>query len=197
MIRGRLAPWLLGSAVLVAGCGGAPKGEGGKSLTHSTAGSGSRKTTDPTRRSSADYRMTADFGTPLGWRFQDIIPVGARITAVNVATDDGVRAIWLSYEHNGVVHDTPRRGGRGGSTHVFKLTGKEKLVGIDAAGRRGIDQLTIVTNKRVKTFGGDDSSVNASSWLTKKQERQYVGIGIAGRADDKLRQLSLGFQVRE
>ena len=197
MTRGRLAPWLLGSGLLVAGCGGAPKGEGGKAFTHRSAGSGSGMTTDSTRRSSADYRTTPDFGTPQGWRFQDIIPIGARITAVNVVTDDGVRAIWLSYEHNGVVHDTPRRGGRGGSTQVFKLESKEKLVGIDAAGRRGIDQLTIVTNKRVKTFGSDGSSKKASSWLTKKQERQYVGIGIAGRADEKLRQLSLGFQVRE
>ncbi len=198
MARGRLAAWLLGPALLLmVGCGGAPKGEDGKAFTHRSTPSAARSKPEPTRRSLAGYRTTPDFGTPQGWRFQDIIPVGARITAVNVATDDGVRAIWLSYEHNGRVHHTPRRGGDGGSTRVFKLKGNEKLVGMDVTGRQGIDQLTIVTDKRVKTFSDDDSSGDVTSWLTAKQERQYVGVGITGRADDRVRQLALNFEVRD
>jgi hypothetical protein len=198
MTRGRLAAWLLGSALLLmAGCGGAPKGEDGKVFTHRSTPSAARSKPESTRRSLAGYRTTPDFGTPQGRRFNDIIPVGARITAVNVATDDGVRAIWLSYEHNGRVHHTPRRGGDGGSTRVFKLKGNEKLVGMDVAGRQGIDQVTILTNKRVKTFSNDDSSGDVTSWLTAKQERQYVGVGITGRADDRVRQLGLNFEVRD
>ena len=183
MIRGRLTPWLLGPALLLTGCVGAPKGEGGEGFTRRTTESG--------------YRSTLDFGTARGRKFEDVIPVGARITAVNVATDDGVRAIWLSYERNGVVRNTPRRGGDGGSTEVFELRGNEKLVDLDAAGQGGIDRLTVATNKRVRTFGNDSSSGNLSSWLTDEQKRQYVGVGIIGRADDQLRQLSLRVQVRE
>ena len=198
MIRGRLTPWLLGSALLLAGCVGAPKGEGGKGFTHRTADSGSRSTPNSTRRTTnSGNRSTPDFGTARGRKFEDIVPVGARITAVNVATGIGVRAIWLSYERNGVAGNTPRRGGNGGLTRVFELEGDEKLVGMDGAGRRGIDRLTVVTNKRVKTFGNDGSSVTPSSWLTDEQVRQYVGVGITGRADDQLRQLSLRLQVRE
>ena len=180
MIRRRLAPWLLGAALLLAGCAGASKGEGF-----------TRRSTD------FGYRSTPDFGTARGRKFQDVIPVGARITAVNVATDAGVRAIWLSYERDGVVGNTPRRGGDGGFTHVFELEGNEKLVGMDGAGRGGIDRLTVVTNMRVKSFGNDCASGNLTSWLTDEQTRQYVGVGITGRADKKLRQLSLRCQVRE
>ncbi len=183
MIRGRLTPWLLGPALLLTGCVGAPKGEGGEGFTRRTTESG--------------YRSTLDFGTARGRKFEDVIPVGARITAVNVATDEGVRAIWLSYERNGVVRNTPRRGGDGGSTEVFKLRGDEKLVDLDGAGQGGIDQLTVATNQRVRIFGNDGSSNNLSSWLTDEQKRQYVGVGIIGRADDQLRQLSLHVQVRE
>ena len=194
MTRRRLTAWLLGPALLLAGCVGAPKGKGGEGFGH-------RSTRDSTRRTAhSAYRSTLDFGTTRGargWKFEDIIPIGARITAVNVATDDGVRAIWLSYERNGVVSNTPRRGGDGGFTEVFELKGNEKLVGMDGAGRRGIDRLTVATNKRVKTFGNDGSSGNLSSWLTDEQKRQYVGVGITGRADGKLRQLSLRYQVRE
>ena len=198
MIRGRLTPWLLGPALLLAGCVGAPKGDGGEGFAHRATASDFRSSTDSTRRTTdSNYRSTPDFGTRRGLKFQDIIPIGARITAVHVATDDGVRAIWLSYERNGVVSNTPRRGGQGGFTHVFKLKGNEKLVGMDGVGRRGIDRLTVATNKRVKTFGDDGSSGNLSSWLTKEQKRQYVGVGITGRADGRLQQLSLRYQVRE
>jgi hypothetical protein len=195
MIRGRLAPWLLGPTLLLTGCVGAPKGEG---FRHHTTRSGIRVTPESTRRTTDfGYRSTPDIGKARGRKFQDVIPVGARITAVNVATDDGVRAIWLSYERDGVVGNTPRRGGDGGLTHVFELDGNEKLVGMDAAGRRDINQLTVVTNKRVKTFGDDGSLGDPSSWLTPEQMWQYVGVGITGRADRKLRQLSLRYQVRE
>ena len=197
MIRGRLAPWLLGPALLLAGCAGGPKGRD-DGLRHHTADSGFRSMPGSTRRTTdSGYRSTPDFGTALGRKFQDTIPIGARITAVNVATGDGVQAIWLSYEHDGVVSNTPRRGGDGGFTHVFGLDGNEKLVGMDGAGRRGIDRLTIATNKRVKTYGNDGSSDIPSSWHTDEQKRQYVGVGITGRADKKLRQLSLRYQVRE
>ncbi len=197
MIRGRLAAWLLGSALLLTGCVGAPKGEGGAGFAHRATASDFGSSTDSTRRTTAGYRSTPDFGTARGRKFQDVIPIGARITAVNVATGIGVRAIWLSYERNGVVSNTPRRGGDGGFTQVFELKGNEKLVGIDAAGRGGIDRLTVATNQRVRTFGNDGSSDNLSSWLTDEQKRQYVGVGIIGRADDQLRQLSLHVQVRE
>ena len=183
MRRGRLTPWLLGLALLLAGC---------------VAGSSYRPTPEATRRSTNfGYRSMPDFGKARGRKFEDVIPVGARITAVNVADDDGVRAIWLSYEHNGVVSNTPRRGGHGGRTEVFRLRGNEKLVAMEAAGRNGIDWLTVATDQRVRTFGNDGSSGTPSSWITDEQRRQYVGVGITGRADDRLRLLSLRFQVRE
>lgn len=197
MRRRLLTPWLLGTALLT-GCVGAPKGEGRNGLTGRTTSPGHRSTTASTRRiSNSSYRSTPDFGTALGRRFEDVIPFGARITAVNVATADSVRAIWLSYEHNGVAGNTPRRGGDGGITRVFELEGNEKLVSIDAAGARGIDRLTLVTNLRVQTFGSDGSSGHASSWVTDEQKRKYVGVGITGRADDQLRQISLRYQVRD
>ncbi len=191
MIRGRLAPWLLSPVLLLAGCAGVPKGERGEAFGHRTTPESTRRTTD------FGHRSTPDFGTAQGRKFQDVIPVGARITAVNVAIKDGVRAIWLSHERDGVVGNTPRRGGDGGFTHVFELEGNEKIVGMDGAGRRGIDRLTVATNKRVKTFGNDGASGDPSSWLTNEQRRQYVGVGITGRADKRLRQLSLRYQVRE
>ena len=119
------------------------------------------------------------------------LPLTLRVLVASIALG------WLSYERNGVVRNTPRRGGDGGSTEVFKLRGNEKLVDLDAAGQGGIDRLTVATNKRVRTFGNDGSSGNLSSWLTDEQKRQYVGVGIIGRADDQLRQLSLHVQVRE
>lgn len=199
MFRGRLIAWLLGPALLL-GCGGAPKGEDGKAFSQNSSKPDRRSTKkeDATRRAAdSAYRMTPDFGPSRGRKFEDVIPVGARITAVNVAVDDGVQAIWFRYELGGVESNTPRRGGAGGKTHVFKLKDNEKIVGIDAAGLDGIDQLTIATNRGVKTFGGDGTSAEPESWVTKKQARQYVGIGVTGRADDKVRQLSLRFEVRE
>ncbi len=212
MPRGRLTAWLLGPIVVLAGCAGAPKGEGGKVFSHRTVDSGhrstpkssrrptgsrSRVTTDSTRRvGNSGYRSTPDIGIARGRKFADVIPVGARITAVNVAIDGGVRAIWLSYEQNGVVSNTPRRGGDGGFTRVFELEDNEKLVSLDGGGKGGIDQLTVATNQRVKTFGNHGSG-NPPSWLTDEQMRQYVGVGIIGRADGKLRLLSLRFQVRD
>ena len=212
--------------MLLAGCGGAPKGEGGEGFSHRTADAGHRtadaghRTTDaghrstpkpkrrragsrhrtspdPTRRTSAGYRSTPDSGPARGLKFADVIPIGARITAVNVATDDGVRAIWLSYEREGVVSNTPRRGGAGGFTEVLELKGNEKLIGIDATGRNSIEELTVATDRRVWTIGHDGSSDKPPSWLSDKQKQQYVGIGITGRADDQLRQLSFRFQVRK
>lgn len=182
------------------GCGGAPKGESGKAFKHrntsASAKAPSRTSGDPTRRTTGAYLSTPDLGFARGLAFEDTIPIGARVTAVNVATGNGVKAIWFSYERNGVASDTPRRGGSGGFTRVFELKKGEKIVGLDGDGRGGIDRLTIVTNKRAKTFS-DAGETEAESWLTKKQTEQYVGVGISGRADDKLRQLSLTFQVRE
>ncbi len=137
-----------------------------------------------------------DYGYKRGLKFEDIIPVEARITAVNVAADNGVRAIWLSYEHKGKVKHTPRRGGEGGITQVLELKSKERLVDIEAAGLRGIDKLTVTTNRRVVSFGNPGKPGELKSWLSDSRKARYVGIGITGRADDQLRQISLRVQVR-
>lgn len=203
MTRRPMTHLLLGTALVLAGCGGAPKGEGANDVTHSSShiavrrAAAARLPQGATRRTQDSYRTTPDFGTMIGRRFDDMIPVGARITAINVAIDDGVRAIWFSYEQNGMEGTTPRRGGEGGISQVFKLKNDEKLVAMDGDGRDGIDRLIVVTNKRVKTLGDKGRSNEPTSWLTKQQEQQYVGVGIAGHADDKLRQLSLHFQVRQ
>ena len=199
MIRRRLTAWLIAPALLLAGCVAAPVaapgGQGDKEIDRLPP---YRPTVKGTLRTlDSAYAWSPDVGTARGWKFQDVIPVGARITAVNVATDGGILAIWLSYKHNGVVSDTPRRGGAGGVTEVFKLRGNEKLVGLDGSGRGAIDQLTVVTDQRVKTFSKTGFSGIHSSWITDEQQRQYVGVGITGRADDRLRLLSLRFQVRE
>ena len=82
MTRGRLLAWLLGPVLVLAGCAGAPKGEGGKVFSHRSADSGHRSTPHPKRRTTASrievtedttrrapnlgYRSTPDFGTARG-----------------------------------------------------------------------------------------------------------------------------------
>jgi hypothetical protein len=84
---------------------------------------------------------------------------------------------------------------------VFKLDRNEKIVGIDMWGKGTIDGLTIATNKQAQSFGDPKPSTAAGEppWyaeLTKQDRQRYVGVGITGRADDELRQLSLRVQVR-
>jgi hypothetical protein len=183
MTRGRRTTWLLGLALILTGCGGGLRAGAPASSTR--------------RLEAATYRSTPDIGAARGRKFEDIIPVGARITAVNVAMDGGVRAVWLDYEQDGVAGSTPRRGGEGGTTQVLELERNEKLVDLDGVGRRGLVRLTIATNKRVQTFGDDGFTGELSSWLSKQETQQRVGVGITGRADDQVRQLSLRYQVRE
>ncbi len=148
------------------------------------------------------YTSSPNFGGPRGSGFEDLIPVGGRITAVHVAHTDTIDAIWLSYERNGVVRDTPRRGGRGPKAEVLKLKRREKIVGIHAYGKGTVDELVIETNQRTVSFGdgvapGLDSEVPWYTTLSEEDRRRYVGIGITGRADEKLRQLSLRIQIRD
>jgi hypothetical protein len=157
----------------------------------------------PTRRGvEREYLSSPSFGGPRGRQFEDIIPVGARITAVHVAHGSGINAIWLSYERNGEVRHTPRRGGAGTKTEVLRLGRREKIIGIHAYGQGTIDDLFIATNERVVSFGDGDAPGlrQASPWytrLTEQDRKQYVAIGIVGRADDELRRLSLRIQVRK
>lgn len=180
----RLA-WLLGSIVILsAGCAGG-RGPRGESFTR--------------RGPERQFISTPEFGAARGRTFEDIIPVGARITAVHVGLEsDRVTSIWTSYERNGVVKETPHRGHTGSRVETFKLGRHEKLVGIQAYGRGQIGQLVIATNSRTKVFGAGPAT-NEDRWfdgLSDQDLDSYVGIGFTGRADRELHQLSLRIQVR-
>jgi hypothetical protein len=157
---------------------------------------------ESTRRGlERDFISSPEYGSARGRAFEDIIPVGARITAVHVTHGSGVKGIWLSYERNGVERQTQLRGARAGSTDVFKLARNEMIVGIDAWGQGTIEGLTIASNKQTKSFGTPrpESSAGKQPWhvtLIREDGQRYVGIGITGRADSELRQLSLRLQVR-
>ncbi len=181
--------WVLGTvlAAVMCGCGGG--GIGGTGLL----GNDSFTRRDVGR----DYLSSPVYGVPRGREFKDIIPVGARIRAVHVVGAETVDGIWLTYERNGTLRDTPRRGRTDGRARTFKLKGDEKIIGIHGYGRASVDGLVIATNMRTKAFGS--INVNEATWydeLSKDEKRRYVGVGIVGRADSMLRQISLRVQVR-
>lgn len=180
----RLA-WILFPMLLLAlGCAAA-RGPRGESFTR--------------RGPERSFVSTPEFGGARGRTFEDIIPVGARITAVHVGLDgDRVTSIWTSYERNGVVKETPHRGHSSSRVEKFKLKRKEKLVGIHAYGQGEIGRLVIATNTRTKSFGAGPAT-DEPSWfdeLTDDDLDNYVGVGFTGRADRELYQLSLRIQVR-
>jgi hypothetical protein len=146
-----------------------------------------------------EFISSPEFGSARGRSFEDIIPVGARITAVHVSRGASIEGIQLSYERNGAERRTPLRGARNGRMDVFALAQDEKIIGIDAWGKGSIDGLTIATNKQTRSFGEPRPGPGEPPWYaqpTKLDQRRYVGIGITGRADAQLRQLSLRVQVR-
>jgi len=147
-----------------------------------------------------DFISSPVFGAPRGLTFADIIPVGARITAVHVGVDgDRVTAIWTSYERNGVTKDTPHRGHTGRHVEVLELGRNEKIIGIHALGGSEINHLTIATNRRTKSFGTPSAAAQPQTWLdalTEDDRHRYVGVGFTGRADRELHQLGLRIQIR-
>jgi hypothetical protein len=148
-----------------------------------------------------DFVSTPEFGSARGRAFEDIVPVGARISAVHVTHGSGIKGIRLSYERNGIERQTPLRGSGDGTTEVFKLDRNEKIIGIDMWGQGTIDGLAIATNKQAQSFGDPkpSSAEGEPPWyaqLTRQDRQRYVAIGITGRADNELRQLSLRVQVR-
>ena len=71
-----------------------------------------------------------------------------------------------------------------------------------AYGRGTVDELVIATNKRVVSLGdGKAPGLGTEQpWyetLSEENKRRYVTVGIAGRADDEVRQLALRIQVKE
>ena len=148
-----------------------------------------------------EFVSSPEFGSARGRAFEDIIPVGARITAVHVRHGAAIEGIQVSYERNGIERETPLRGARNGKVEVFKLARDEKIIGIDAWGRGAIKGLVIASNKQTRSFGEPrpESLAGDPPWyatLTEQDRQRYVGIGITGRADSELRQLSLRVQVR-
>jgi hypothetical protein len=148
-----------------------------------------------------DFVSTPEFGSARGRAFEDIVPVGARITAVHLTHGSGIKGIRLSYERNGLERETPQRGSSDGTTEVFKLDRNEKIIGIDMWGKGTIDGLTIATNKQTQSFGETrpDARDQEPPWyagLTDQDQQRYVGVGFSGRADGELRQLSLRVQIR-
>ncbi len=151
------------------------------------------------RGSERNFISTPQFGSARGRTFEDVIPVGARITAVHVGLDGNrVTSIWTSYERNGVVKETPHRGHTSSRVEKFKLGPKEKLVGIHAYGHGEIGRLVLATNERTRLFGVGPAT-DEPAWfdsLSDEDLRSYVGVGFTGRADRELQQLSLRIQVR-
>ena len=170
-------------------------------LTAAGCASGGPRGAAFTRRGiERDFISSPVFGAPRGLTFADIIPVGARITAVHVGIDGGrVTAIWTTYERNGVTKDTPHRGHTGRHVEVLELRRNEKIIGIHSVGGSEINHLTIATNTRTKSFGSPSAAATSQAWLDALSEddrHRYVGVGFTGRADRELHQLGLRIQVR-
>ncbi len=166
-----------------------------------SAGSGPRGAAFTRRGVEREYISTPALGAARGLTFDDIIPIGARITAVHISLDKNrVAGIWTSYERNGIVKETPHRGRTSDRVEVFKLHRNEKLIGIEGRGRRGIAGLTIATNQRTQSYGMPATATQKRAWfetLTSDNRHRYVGVGFTGRADRELYQLSLRIQVRQ
>ncbi len=148
------------------------------------------------------YLSSPAFGAPRGRAFEDLIPTGARITALHVDRGATINAIWMTYELHGREQHTPKRGGGGGPVETLRLDGREKIVGIHGTGQGGLDELVVATNKRVVTFGRSsvarpDAAPPDCARLSTEDKRRFVGIGFVGRADERLRQLSLRLQIRQ
>ena len=188
------------SAALATGCA-STGGTNASSGVRARAGSysGVRVSQEQTRRGTGrQERFTTRFGTPRGREFEELIPVGARITAVHVAIKESINAIWLSYERNGQKLQTPRRGGVGGNVQTFKLGGREKIVDFHAYGQPTLQSIEIATNERVVVLGAPVPP-DSNPWyreITDKQKRSNLGVGFIGRADETLRQLRLRIQIR-
>ena len=191
----------LGGALL-AGCAGS-----GEPIHTSSRGSDARpaRKVSPgrefTRRGiEREFAVSPEFGSPRGRVFEDLIPIGARITAVHVSHGAGIEGIRLSYERNGMERETPLRGTSIGQTDVFKLDRDEKIIGIDAWGLDPIAGLAIASNKRTVSFGAPRPTIADEpppyELLTDLERQHYVAIGITGRADSSLRQLRLRIQIR-
>jgi hypothetical protein len=200
LLTGRLAVLASLAAMLMTGCassggGNATSGVRAKTVSYS----GKRVSEQWTRRGTESHEeLSARFGTPRGRKSEDVIPVGARITAVHVAFDDAIRAIWLSYERNGHHAETPRRGGMGGTVQTFKLGSREKIVALRAHGQPALRTIEIATNERIAILGAPVPP-DAPPWhtgITTEEKRWNVGVGLITRADDALRQLTLRIQVR-
>jgi hypothetical protein len=189
------------AAALLAGCAGS-----GNPVRTSDRGGAVRPARkvypgdESTRRGiERDFATTPEFGSPRGRVFEDLIPVGARITAVHVSHGAGIEGIRLSYERNGMERETPLRGTAIDQTDVFRLDRDEKIIGLDAWGLDPIAGLTIATNKRTVSFGAPRPTIADPAdyeMLTDLQRRYYVAIGITGRYDTSLRQISLRIQIR-
>lgn len=132
------------------------------------------------------------FGVPRGRQFEDMVPVGSRITAVHVRREQGINAIWLEYERNGVEHETPVRGGSRGKHESFQLKAGERIISLTGTGKTSIESIVIVTDRRTKAFG---TPAAQPPQLTQEERSRHTGIGLSGRADTNLWQLSLRIQV--
>ncbi len=149
---------------------------------------------DPSRRGPESTMLAGPaFGVPRGRQFEDIVPVGSRITAVHVRREEGIIAIWLDYERSDLKYSTPARGGTRGKHEVFSLKAGERIISMTGTGKTSIESIVIVTDKRTKILGAPEAQ---APQLTEEQRTRHTGIGISGRADTDLRQLSLRIQVR-
>ncbi len=154
---------------------------------------------DHTRRGTElRYLLSPRYGVPRGLQFEDIIPVGARISAVNVIFDGEVKSFWLTYERGGRSYETAHRGGSEGHAQTFKLGSRENIVDMRAYGRPALKSIEIATNRRVVSLGAEVPS-GTPPWyndFTSQQMHQHVVVGVIGRADFSLRQLGVKIQVR-
>ncbi len=210
-MRRMLVGWslaaLLGTAAFFATACSGPSHAGGRRVKVNVPKSldlpqVSRKTGDNRRGIEQSYITSPRFGGARGRKFEDIIPVGARITAIHVMHSDRIHAVWLTYERHGIGRDTPKRGTARGKHEVFMLDKNEKIIGMHAYGRGTVDELVIATNKRVVSLGdGKAPGLGTEQpWyetLSEEDKRRYVTVGIAGRADEEVRQLALRIQVKE
>lgn len=189
------------SVSLKGGTPGHPGGGGAAGTGLTPAIKAFKVSEEATRRGiEPDYLNSQKYGAPRGREFQDIIPIGARLTAINVCGDDRIDGIWLSYELAGKTAQTPCRGNRRGREQSFTLDKREKIVGVHGYGTGSVDLLVIATNQRVATLGNRAAAppdARPSCTLLDDRDRQrFVAVGIVGRADDRLRQFMLRIQVR-
>jgi len=129
------------------------------------------------------YGTTDIAGGRGGSDFSDPQPqAGARVVEVQIRAGDHIDAVQMLFQFSdGRTAMSPRHGGSGGRTEVFRLDPDEYITGISGRSGDYIDSLRIHTNKRAsQLFGGRGGNRDYRIDVPPGN----MGVGFIGRAGD-------------